>query len=359
MIIAIRLHRNSHIKMKTPFFAILYSIKLLTLLFLVQACVPARQFEDTKAAKERCETALAEANKDRDLLRAQNKDMSTDQSEVGRELKKLKDDTSSMGSMYRRLNDSYEKLMKVNDQLLDKNRQLLAGKDDENTKLMGQYQMTQAELQRKEDKLRESEEVLNRKREELDALSKNLEQSQEALTTKQKRVAELEALIEQQDKKVKQLQEKMSNALLGFKDKGLTVSLKDGKVYVSMEESLLFASGRTDVDPKGQEALKDIAKLLEKETDINITVEGHTDNVPIKGGAIKDNWDLSVLRATSIVKILLSNGKIEPIRLTPAGKGEYLPLDKGNTPEARKKNRRTEIILTPQLDVLYNLLNDK
>lgn len=345
--------------MKNITSSISYFSKLLFIFLLVQACVPARQFEDTNAAKERCEAALAEANKDRDMLRAQNKDMSNDQSEAGRQLKKLKDDTSSMGSMYRRLNDSYEKLMKVNDQLLDKNRQLMAGKDDENAKLMGQYQMTQAELQRKEDKLREAEEVLNRKRDELDALGKNLTQSQEELTKKQKRVAELEALIEQQDKKVKQLQEKMSAALLGFRDKGLTVSQKDGKVYVSMEERLLFASGSTDVDPKGVEALKDIAKLLEKETDINITVEGHTDNVPIKGGAIKDNWDLSVLRATSIVKILLNNGKIEPIRLTPAGKGEYLPLDKGNTADARRKNRRTEIILTPQLDVLYNLLNEK
>lgn len=336
-----------------------YGTLVLSLAFTVQSCVPARQFDDVKSAKERCETALAEANKERDLLRAQNKDLATDQSEAGRQLKKLKEDTSSMGLMYRRLNDSYEKLMKVNDQLLDKNRQLMAGKEDENAKLMGQFQLSQAELQRKEDKLRDAEEIVNKKRQELEELSKNLKVSQDELAQKQKRVAELEALMAHQENTVKQLKSKMENALLGFKDNGLTVSQRDGKVYVSMEERLLFASGSTDVDPKGQQALKDIAKLLEKEPDINIMVEGHTDNVPIKGGAIKDNWDLSVLRATSIVKILLSNGKIEPTRLTPAGKGEYLPLDKANTADARRKNRRTEIILTPKLDELYKLLNDK
>jgi chemotaxis protein MotB len=136
----------------------------------------------------------------------------------------------------------------------------------------------------------------------------------------------------------------------------LTIEQKNGKVYVSLEERLLFSSGSTVVDPKGEEALKQLGKVLAKDININVLIEGHTDNVPIKGGAIKDNWDLSVMRATSVVRILTKNDKIDPVRLTPAGRSEYLPIDPGNTAEARKKNRRIEVILTPKLDELLQVL---
>jgi chemotaxis protein MotB len=144
--------------------------------------------------------------------------------------------------------------------------------------------------------------------------------------------------------------------LLGFQDNGLTVSTKNGKVYVSLEERLLFESGSTVVDAKGVDALKKLAKVLEREEDINVLIEGHTDNVPIKSASIKDNWDLSVLRATSIVRIITSNSKVDPRNLTAAGRGEYFPIDKANTPEARRKNRRTEIIITPNLDELFKII---
>jgi chemotaxis protein MotB len=128
---------------------------------------------------------------------------------------------------------------------------------------------------------------------------------------------------------------------------------------VSLEERLLFASGSTNVDAKGIDALKKLAKVLEQNTDINVLIEGHTDNVPFNsaGGGIKDNWDLSVLRATSIVKIIATSAKVDPTRLTAAGRGEFSPIDPANNAEARKKNRRTEIILTPKLDELLKVLN--
>lgn len=126
-----------------------------------------------------------------------------------------------------------------------------------------------------------------------------------------------------------------------------------------MDESLLFASGKTNVEPKGIEALKNVAKVLEQNIDINVLVEGHTDDVPMKGaGEIKDNWDLSVMRATSVTKIMLSSAKIESSRITAAGRGEFFPLDPAKTAEARKKNRRTEIILTPKLDELLKVLGN-
>ncbi|MCC7233634.1 MAG: OmpA family protein, partial [Bacteroidia bacterium] len=152
----------------------------------------------------------------------------------------------------------------------------------------------------------------------------------------------------------------VSKALWGYQGNGLSVNQKNGRVYVSMEERLLFASGSTNVEKKGEEALHDLARVLEKNPDINVTVEGHTDDVPISGtlpSGARDNWELSVLRATSVVKIILKDSDINPIRLTAAGKGPYQPVDPAKTAEARKKNRRTEIILAPQLDELMKLIS--
>ena len=155
------------------------------------------------------------------------------------------------------------------------------------------------------------------------------------------------------------MKEKIKQALQGFDGSGLTVFEKNGKVYVSMEEKLLFASGSFQIDQRGQEALKKLAGVLAMDPDINISIEGHTDNVPYKSAStaqIKDNWDLSVMRATTVVKTLLASGNIDPQRLTACGKGEYVPLDQADTKEARAKNRRTEIILTPKLDALFEIL---
>ena len=167
----------------------------------------------------------------------------------------------------------------------------------------------------------------------------------------------LESILKKKDQATDYLKKKLQDALMGFEGKGLTITQKNGKVYVSMDESLLFSSGKTAVEPKGIEALKNVAKVLEQNADINILVEGHTDDVPMAGkGEIKDNWDLSVIRATSVTKIILQNSKTDPTRITSAGRGEFFPLDRAKTPEARKKNRRTELILTPKLDELLKVL---
>ena len=143
---------------------------------------------------------------------------------------------------------------------------------------------------------------------------------------------------------------------MGFTDKGLNVETKEGKVYVSMEDKLLFASGSWTVSEKGVEAIKSLAKVLEEHTDLNIMVEGHTDNVVFRGStAVKDNWDLSVMRATSIVKLLLQYGpNINPARIEASGHGEYAPKASNSTAEGKAANRRTEIILTPNLDKLLH-----
>ncbi|NOZ46888.1 MAG: OmpA family protein [Chlorobi bacterium] len=179
-----------------------------------------------------------------------------------------------------------------------------------------------------------------------------LQEKKMELENRNKRLTELENILSSKDSAVNALKNKVSDALLGFQNKGLTVVQKNGKVYVSLEEQLLFKFGSTEIDPKGVKALKNLAKVLEQNKNINIMIEGHTDDV----GDANYNWDLSVKRATSVVKILLNNSKIDPTRLTASGRGEFMPIDPSKTDEARKKNRRTEIILTPKLDELFEIL---
>jgi chemotaxis protein MotB len=177
------------------------------------------------------------------------------------------------------------------------------------------------------------------------------------LEERNQRLVELEQILNAKEAQMKSLKDAISTALYGFEKEGLSVYSKNGMVYVSMDEKLLFKTGSIQVDPRGVLALKTMAGVLEDNPDIKITVEGHTDDVPVRTNAsFADNWDLSVKRATSIVRILLDNSSIDPIRLVASGRGEFLPVDPGGTYEARQKNRRTEIILTPRLDELYQLL---
>lgn len=309
---------------------------------ILVSCVPSRMFEELKTNKHKCDEENAK-------LKASNLEYTTQKQELDlairdltREAGYLRTDTATLGTGNRRLTNLYNELSTSYEKLVANNDKLMASSQGENKKLILQYQQTQEELQRKEDSLKVRE--------------KNLSEVSEKLKLREARVAELQRILDTKDSVVKALKETVTKALLGFNNNGLTIEQKNGKVYVSLEERLLFASGSTVVDPKGEEALKQLGNVLEKNTDINVLIEGHTDNVPIKGGNIKDNWDLSVLRATSVVRILTKNEKINAMRLTPAGRGEYLPIDTGSSAEARKKNRRIEIILTPKLDELLQVL---
>jgi chemotaxis protein MotB len=213
---------------------------------------------------------------------------------------------------------------------------LKSGSSSEIARLMEKLQQAQIDMEKRE-------QALNTAQSELEQRSQRLK--------------ELELALQQKDEAVKQLRQKVMDALVGFNNKGLTIQEKNGKVYVSLEEQLLFKTGQWEVDPKGQVALTNLAEVLGQNPDINVLVEGHTDDVPMRGvGTVKDNWDLSVLRATAVTRILLKNNAIEPKRITAAGRGEYFPIDEAKTAEARQKNRRTEIILTPRLDEIFKIL---
>lgn len=191
---------------------------------------------------------------------------------------------------------------------------------------------------------------------DLAAKSDELNAKEKLLSEREKTLDEMKKIIARQDSITSRLNGILRNALLGFNSDELSVEIKNGKVYVSLSEKLLFKSGSSAVETKGKEALKLLAGVLEKNPDIDILVEGHTDNVPIKTPVYKDNWDLSVARATSIVRILITDYKITPTRLTASGRGEFFPKADNETAEGRAKNRRTEIILSPKLDELMKLL---
>jgi chemotaxis protein MotB len=207
--------------------------------------------------------------------------------------------------------------------------------------------------------LQESQRKLDEKEKEVKLLMSDLERKSSDLEEKSAKLIELQSILDKKDADVQALKNKIKSALKSFEGSGLEVVVKNGKVYVSMEEKLLFESGRFSLDKKGEEALKELAKVIEADENINVMVEGHTDNVPFSAAStaqIRDNWDLSVMRATTIVKTILKYGNIEPSRLIASGRGEYVPLDTADTREARAKNRRTEIILTPKLDTLFEIL---
>lgn len=192
---------------------------------------------------------------------------------------------------------------------------------------------------------------------QLSQKEKDLQNKNKDLQEKERMLREMQAIIARQDEMTKKLNQTLRDALVGFNSDELTMEIRDGKVYVSMSDKLLFKSGSNTVEPKGVEALKALADVLNKNPDIQILVEGHTDNVPIKTAVYKDNWDLSVARATSITRMLNEKYGVAATRMTASGRGEYFPKASNDTAEGKAKNRRTEIILSPKLDEIMNLLN--
>jgi chemotaxis protein MotB len=184
-----------------------------------------------------------------------------------------------------------------------------------------------------------------------------LSKSQQELANQQKRLEQLQALMDQQKGAIQAIRKKMSDALVGFDPKDLSVAIKNGKVYVSLQENLLFPSGSAVVNPKGKEALGKLAQVLNSNPDITVDIEGHTDSIPIRG-RYEDNWALSVARSSSIVRILTKDYQVDPVRVIASGHSQYDPVQTNITPEGRALNRRTEIILSPKLDELYKLLEN-
>jgi len=314
------------------------------------SCVSMSKFNEQKeklADFERENNVLISEN---EQLKTSNNEMLFNLSRLRGELDAMRADSALRAGEIVELQTNRRQLENRLQEMTTTMEALRRGSERETSSLLMQIDAIQRDLLRRETELQRLTQEMTEKQVSLMTMERDLE-------IRNQRLVELERIISRQDSAVQDIRNKVSAALVGLENNGLTVSVYQGKVYVSLDEQLLFRSGSITVDPAGVSALRRLATILEQNPDINITIEGHTDNVPLTASAaMQDNWDLSVRRATSIVRILLSSARIAPERLTASGRGEFVPVDPANTPAARQKNRRTEIILTPKLDELFQIL---
>lgn len=227
---------------------------------------------------------------------------------------------------------------------------------DETAKQKKQIEALVADTTRMGEAIREYRKSLYSNMSEQEKLNMMLKDKMDKLAERENTINQLQAEIDAQNAKVTALLNSVKDALLGFSSDELTVTQKDGKVYVAMSDKLLFESGSAQVNKQGKEALGKLAEVLKKQTDIDVFIEGHTDNKPIKTVQFKDNWDLSVVRATSVVRLLTVDYGVNPLQIVPSGRAEFMPVDNNETVEGRSRNRRTEIIMAPRLDKLMDIL---
>ena len=312
---------------------------LLILLLVLGSCVPAKKYNDLVEREKQCSTDLEKFKSSSLEFEGKFKDIEARHEVVKKEVAALIIDTTDLGFKLRLLHIQYDKIQEENDILQTKFDKFRLTGAKETAVLQSDIESKNLELQRKEDALLALEsELINKSR---------------LLADREQRVNELEELIQRKDDAVKALKTKVANALKGFENKGLTVVQKNGKIYVSLEAKLLFNSGSTVVEEGGKKALIDLAKVLETEKEVEIIVEGHTDIDKFTSpNSPKNNWELSVLRSTAVVEIMTSNSKVNPAQLMAAGRSEYIPVD----PLDKAKNRRIEIIISPNLNELFEII---
>lgn len=317
------------------------SIYFLVVIILgLTACVPAKKYKDLVEREKKCSEDL-EIYKNRALTyEGKATDLETKHAILSKDVAALRQDTLNMGNKYRMLQTQYDKIVQRSESLEESFDKLRLSGARQTADLQADLDAKSIELQRKQD--------------ELNTLENELKTKQMTLADREQRVNELEEMIRRKDEAVNALKKKVANALIGFENKGLTVVEKNGKVYVSLEAKLLFASGSTKVEVEGQKALVELAKVLQSEKDLEIIVEGHTDTDKLASATSpKNNWELSVLRSTSVVEIMLANSTMNPTQLMAAGRSEFIPV----SPTDKAKNRRIEIIISPNLNELFELIS--
>jgi chemotaxis protein MotB len=316
------------------------------------SCVSGKKYKSLQDTSKQFMNERDEFKTDKIGLEMANRELEAKMAVMEKEMSAVNDSISKAQNERDKAADDYNKLSSRYYELQNAHEDIIRGNVKETQNLLAELQTSQESLQKKEDLLRQLEQSLDTKKASLDELTFELEK-------RNAKLVELQKILDAQKKIAADLKNKVSDALLGFENNGLTVTNKNGKVYVSLEEKLLFKTASWDIDANGKSALKKLAGVLEKNPDIQITIEGHTDDVPYNpsGSQLKDNWDLSVKRATTVVRVLLEGSNIDPKRLTAAGHSEYMPVDSRNTSDARQKNRRTDVVLTPDLTELYKLIN--
>ncbi len=311
------------------------------ILFTAVSCVPAKKYNDLLAKEKSCSEELKKYKTSALDNEAKVKTLEAQHDLMLKDIDALKADTSELGQMYRSKEAECEKAMTLSKNI-EKQLEEIKSKDArELGRMRSDLEAKIIETQRKEDALLE--------------LEKELKNKQRLLIAREQRVAELEEMISRKDEAVKALKDKISQALRGFENKGLTVQERDGKIYVSLEAKLLFASGSTTVEPEGRKAVVQLAEAVQGDDELEIIVEGHTDSDPLSSRTHpKDNWELSVLRSTSVVNIMIDNTDINPAILSASGRSKFHPVDEFD----KAKNRRIEVVIAPNLDELFQMISE-
>ena len=321
-------------------------------IFLISSCITPKVYNDLLDKHEIAKKNLTKNEKLILELRENLDDKERDITNLNTLVEQLRKDSIALNNDLVSCQKKYDDLSTTYDLLTSKSSRYMAEKAKETKELLSQLETTQSELFAKEDQL-------NKSTLELEEKERKLLDSQNELELRSLRVAELEAIINRKDSMVTALKQKISKALIGLEGDGLTIEQRNGKVYISLEEDLLFASGKYEINQTGKQALDKLSDALSYQKDLEILVEGHTDSIPLSGrGLVKDNWDLSVMRATSVVKRLTSNTNLDPTQLIAAGRSEFVPISSNLTSEGRGENRRIEMILSPNLDDLFKLLEE-
>lgn len=307
-------------------------------LFFLNSCVSTKKYDELLAEKVK----LDASNQENTVKRAH---CEVELEETKDVLAKTKEELASTKGQLDNSKAQYTELDSSNQRLQANYKDLLESSSKKSSQL-------NKNLAEKEKRLIDLEDKLRKNQKSIDSLGSNLE-------ARERKVQELEGILAKKDSAVQKLKDIVNNALLSFEKNDLTVDVRNGKVYVSLASQLLFKTGSIDIDKKGEEALKQLAGVLKDQPEVNIMVEGHTDSQPISGNQkyMRDNWDLSVMRATSVLRILVKEG-VNPEQIQAAGRGKFMPVDDTGSKEAMKKNRRTEIILTPKLDELFQILEN-
>lgn len=312
------------------------------ILISIGACVPAKKYNELVEREKVCSEELNKYKSSALENEAKAKDLQVMVDQFRKDVVQLKKDTLELGSNLRFLQAQYDLMVAQNESYEQKLDQMRLKGAKESQIYQKDIDAKNLELQRKEDALK--------------AMEAELIAKEKLLVDREERVNELEEMIQRKDEAIKTLKNKVSAALKGFENKGLTVVEREGKIYVSLEAKLLFASGSTIVETEGKKALVDLAKVLENEKEMEIIVEGHTDTDKLASpNHPKSNWELSVLRATAVIEIMTGNSKINPAQLMAAGRSEFHPVD----PKDKAKNRRIEIIISPNLNELFKILENK
>ena len=321
-------------------------------IFLISSCITPKVYNELLDKHEIAKKNLTKNEKLILELRENLDDKERDITNLNTLVEQLRKDSIALNNDLVSCQKKYDDLSTTYDLLTSKSSRYMAEKAKETKELLSQLETTQSELFAKEDQL-------NKSTLELEEKERKLLDSQNELELRSLRVAELEAIINRKDSIVTALKQKISKALIGLEGDGLTIEQRNGKVYISLEEDLLFASGKYEINQTGKQALDKLSDALSYQKDLEILVEGHTDSIPLSGrGLVKDNWDLSVMRATSVVKRLTSNTNLDPTQLVAAGRSEFVPISSNLTSEGRDENRRIEMILSPNLDDLFKLLEE-